>query len=172
MTASILVVGVGNSLLGDEGVGIHAIRELDRRFRFPDNVTLRDGGTAGLFLVSEILQATKVLVLDALRAGNPPGTVMRLDGAVLAADLQGKISPHELGLRDILSAARFQGSRAEAVVLGIEPERLELDLELSATLAAAVPRAIEAALDELRRWGVHARERERDQERTSCTSSR
>ena len=174
MTLSVLVVGVGNILLGDEGVGIHAIRELDRRFQFPENVTLTDGGTAGLLLMGEILQAEKVLILDAIRSGNPTGTVVRLDGTALGSALQGKLSPHELGLGDILSAARLQGFDAEVVVLGIEPERIELGLTLSATVASAVPRWIEAALDELRRWGVHAFERDRDcgRESARCTSYR
>lgn len=154
MSARVLVLGVGNPLLGDEGVGVVAIRELADRFRFGEDVRLLDGGTAGLGLTAEIARAGKLLILDAVRAGQPPGTVLRLDERDLPADFRNKISPHEIGLGEVLALHRLEGGVEEAVILGVEPDRIELGVGLSPPVRRALGTLIGKAVDQLSRWGV------------------
>jgi hydrogenase maturation protease len=156
-----LVLGLGNPLLGDEGVGLRALQALSSAADLPPSVELVDGGTAGLSLVPRLRSAARVLVLDAISAGRPPGTVLRLDGAELGREGFGKTSPHEIGLPDILSASRLLGGPEEVVVLGIEPDSLDLGVGLSAPVENAIGALVSAALRQLREW-----------EELECTSSR
>jgi len=157
---TILVLGLGNPLLGDEGVGLRALQALASAADLPPSVELVDGGTAGLSLVPRLRSADRVLVLDAVSAGKPPGTVLRLDGAELSREGFQKTSPHEIGLPDILSASRLLGGPEEVVVLGVEPDSLGLGVGLSAPVENAVGTLVAAALCQLREW-----------EGLECTSS-
>jgi hydrogenase maturation protease len=105
--------------------------------------------------------ADRVLVLDAVFAGRPPGTVVRLDGAELGPDGFGKISTHQIGLCDILTASRLSGGPEEIVILGVEPASLSLGVGLSAPVESAIGKLVAAALRQLHEW-----------ERFECTSSR
>ncbi len=156
-----LVLGLGNPLLGDEGVGLVALQALGSAADLPPSVELVDGGTAGLSLVPRLRSADRVLVLDAVSAGRPPGTVLRFDGAELGREAFGKISAHQIGLDDILAASRLSGGPKEVVVLGIEPESLGLGVGLSAPVENAMGTLVSAALCQLREW-----------EELECTSSR
>ncbi|HXV62702.1 MAG TPA: HyaD/HybD family hydrogenase maturation endopeptidase [Vicinamibacteria bacterium] len=153
MTAPILVLALGNPLLHDEGVGASALERLCRR-ELPNSVELLDGGTAGLSLVPRFRQAERVLVLDAVRAGAEPGTILRLEGTALPAEVFGITSPHQLGLSDILRAVRLAGGPREVVVLGVEPLTTEPGIGLSAPVSAAVEKLVDCAFLELRRWSV------------------
>jgi hydrogenase maturation protease len=157
---TILVLGLGNPLLGDEGLGLRALGVLASASNLPPSVELVDGGTAGLSLVPRLRSADRVLVLDAVCAGRPPGTVLRLDGAELGREAFGKISAHQIGLDDILAASRLSGGPREVVVLGIEPESLSLGVGLSAPVENAIGALVSAALRQLREWG-----------KVACTSS-
>lgn len=155
-----LVLALGNPLLGDEGVGIRALEVLSSSTDLPPSVELLDGGTAGLSLVPRLRSADRVLVLDAVSAGTPPGTVVKLDGSELCRAGLRATSPHDLGLSDILSASRLSGVEQEVVVLGVEPESLHLGVGLSAPVESAVETLVEAARRQLRSW-----------EEGECTSS-
>lgn len=157
----VLVIALGNPLLGDEGVGLRALQALASAADLPPSVELLDGGTAGLSLVPRLRSATRVLVLDAVSAGRPPGTVVRLEGTALVREGLGKMSAHEIGLEDILSASRLSGGPEEVVILGLEPESLRLGVGLSAPVENAVERLVAAALHQIREW-----------EGLECTSSR
>jgi hydrogenase maturation protease len=156
-----LVLALGNPLLGDEGVGLRALQALASAAEFPPSIELLDGGTAGLSLVPRLRSADRVLVLDAVSAGKPPGTVMRLDGADLVWEGFEKISTHQIGLDDILAASRLSGGPEEIVILGVEPASLSLGVGLSASVESAIGTLVSAALSQLREW-----------ERFECTSSR
>lgn len=158
MSAPILVLGVGNPLLADEGLGPRAVEELSRRYRFSPEIALLDGGTAGFSLLPRILEAERLLVLDAIQAGEPPGTVFTLDGDTLPPARGGKLSPHQIGLAEVLALARVQGGPAEVVVLGVEPKSLNLGIGLSPPVARALERLVEAAIEQLARWGVQAKQ--------------
>jgi hydrogenase maturation protease len=152
---SIVVLGLGNLLRRDEGLGIRALQRLQARYTVPDSVRLVDGGTLGLELLNYVEGVERLLVLDAALTDGPPGTLMRLAGEDVPAFLGVKTSPHEIGLPDLLAVARLRGLEPpELVVLGMQPEAIELGWELSPVVEERMGALVEAAAAELRSWGV------------------
>lgn len=119
---SILVLGLGNSLLSDDGVGLHLLALLSDR-NPGSGVRLRDGGTIGLALLGDIQDATALIALDACRTGQPPGHVGLFEGPAMDAMLRGtKRSAHEVALADLMDAARLVDALpARRALIGIEP---------------------------------------------------
>lgn len=154
MSVEIVVLALGNPLLGDEGVGPRALSRLSRERRFPETVELVDGGTAGLALVPRLAEADKAIVLDAIRTGQPPGTLVELDGTKLPRRFFGSLSPHQVGFRDIVSASRLMGGPNEIVLMGIEPLTTSLADELSEPVSLALEALLAAVVLQLERWGV------------------
>lgn len=155
MTVKTLVVGLGNILLRDEGIGVWVADALRRQFEFPPVVTILEGGTLGLDLLPRLEGIERLLVIDAVKLGRGPGEMARLDGDEVAAAFDIKVSPHQVGLKDLLAAARLMGSEPPQVILwGMEPERLDPGTRFSPRVAEALPRLLSRVLDELRRWGV------------------
>jgi hydrogenase maturation protease len=150
-----LVLGVGNILMRDEGIGVRAVELLAERYDFPPEVQLLDGGTLGLDLLPYVEDADRLLVIDAVQMGGQPGTVVRLEGEEIPASLSIKISPHEMGLADVLAAARLRGRcPGELALVGVEAGVIDTGLELSPPVATGVASLLEAALSQLSRWGV------------------
>jgi hydrogenase maturation protease len=158
-----LVLGLGNILLRDEGVGVRVIERLQTLYDFPPEVQVLDGGTMALDLLPYVEDAARLLVIDALEMGAAPGTIARLEGNEVPAFLSIKISPHQMGLTDILAAARLRALYPQELVLwGVQPGTLGAGLALSAPVAAQVDALVEKALAELQRWGIQpARRAER-----------
>lgn len=153
-----LLLGLGNVLLGDEGLGVRVAEGLGRRFEFPPAVTILEGGTLGLDLLPRLDGVARLLLIDAVRLGRAPGEIVRLSGEEVPAVLDVKISPHQVGVRDLLAAARLTGREPPLVVLwGMEPGRVEPGTGFSPAVAAALPRLEAAVLDELGRWGLTGR---------------
>jgi len=145
--ASVLILGIGNLLLSDEGVGIHAIRCLTPGELPPDVETL-DGGTSGADLVDHLEGRDKVIVIDAADGDGPPGTVFRCEASDLM-DQEAPLSLHEFGLIDSLRMAQQLGcAPRRVVVLGVKPATMEPGLELSPEVAAALPGVLKLALAE------------------------
>ncbi len=137
---SILVLGVGNLLLRDEGFGVHAVRRFAQSFEVTPNVRVIDGGTAGLSLLQAILEANRIIVADVARMGSEPGTMARLDGDDLSSGFKTKQSAHDWGLGEILLQAKMMGHFPSVTVLAVEPEDMStFDLELTPRLQAALP---------------------------------
>jgi hydrogenase maturation protease len=162
---AIVVLGLGNLLRRDEGLGIRALECLQKRDCLPEQVRLVDGGTLGLELLAHVEDAERLLVLDAALTEGPPGTLLRVAGDAVPAYFGMRTSPHEIGLADLLAVARLRGAEpCEVVVLGMQPEAIELGWELSASVAAQLDALVTAAVDELARWGCapepHTAERE------------
>jgi len=156
----ILVLGLGNILLSDEGVGVRVVERLQERYLFPERVQVLDGGVRGLALLPYLEDISKLLIIDAVKAGKEPGTLIRLEGDEIPAFFSPKISPHEEGLPDLLFAAQVLDLYPQEVVLwGVEPLKLETGLELSPLLASKVEELTEKVIEELRRWGVEPREK-------------
>ncbi len=150
-----LVLGLGNILLSDEGVGVHVVRLLRERYQFPQEVEILDGGTLGLDLLPYVEDADRLLMVDAVQMDAPPGTVARLEGEEVPAALSLKYSPHQMGVSDLLAAARLMGRYpAELILWGIQPASLDVGLELSPAVAAQVETVIQNVLAELQRWGI------------------
>ena len=149
-----LVLGVGNKLMSDEGVGVHVIERLIETYRIPEEVQVLDGGTLGLDLLYYLEGIENLLLVDAAETGKEPGTVIRLEGEQVPAFMSIKISPHQMGVPDMLAAAKLQGTYPQRLVLwGVQPELITLGLELSPLLAARRDLLVEKLAEELREWG-------------------
>ncbi len=144
----ILILGLGNVLMRDDGAGVHALRDLD--LSKPERAVLRDGGTLGLTLLPEIEACSGLIVFDAAMIGAAPGAVKSFVGDAMDAQLSGrKTSVHELALADLLDAASLLGAKPERrALIGVQPERIEWGLEPTECVAAALP-AMRAAAREL-----------------------
>lgn len=155
----IVVLGVGNLLLSDEGIGVRAVEEIERRYRLPEHVELIDGGTSGMEVMGSLAHADQVLILDAVKSGKPPATLVKLAGAEVPKFFSLKMSPHQVTLADVLATLEFAGeSPANVTVLGIEPVSLEYDITLTPAVAERLPQLVEMAIAELRGWGVAVEE--------------
>ena len=134
----VLILGIGNVLMGDEGVGVHVIRHLES-LRLPDDVACLDGGTGALVLLEPMEEAEQVVLIDATIDGNAPGTITRLEPRY-ACDYPRTLTAHDIGLKDLLDVFYLSG-RAPNVVLFAVSINLptEMTMELSPELAAEVP---------------------------------
>ena len=149
--ATCVVLGLGNTLHSDDGIGPQAIERLKTDPRVPADVALIEGGTLGLELLTYIWDCSYLLVLDAVDVGQAPGTVVRMSGQELQT-LPGKGSVHQLGVADLLVALRVLASRTpEVVLLGVQPASTEWGTELSPAVAAVLPALADAAVAELGR---------------------
>lgn len=150
----VLVLGMGNLLLEDEGLGIRALELLQQRYEIPPGVELLDGGTTGMGLLDDLSRREHVLVLDACQTGDPPGTLIRLADDQVPVYFSMRISPHQLGLSDVLATLELSGEKpADVIVLGLVPHSLEMCLELSDVVAGKLDSLVEAAVTELVRLG-------------------
>ncbi len=151
-----LVLGLGNILLGDEGVGVRVIERLLEQYRFPEGVRVMDGGTLGLDLLPYLEDASRLLVVDAVQARRPPGTLLRLSGNEIPVFLDAsKVSAHQEGLQDLLAAASLKGYLpGEVVFWGVQIESLGVGLDLSPPVASQVDALVQKVLDELAQWDI------------------
>jgi hydrogenase maturation protease len=155
-TAQTLVLGVGNLLLSDEGVGLRVLERLVTTYQIPEEVLTLDGGTLGLDLLYYLDGVENLLIIDAVEMGAEPGTLVRLEGDEVPSFLSVKMSPHQIGIPDMLFAAKLRDLYPRNVVLwGIQPGSLEVGLELSHSVAAQVDSLVDKVLVELERWGYH-----------------
>lgn len=142
-TPPALVLGLGNYLLGDEGVGVHAVRRLEGE-SWPEGVTLVDGGTGGFHLLSLFAEHKKLVLLDATLDGSPPGTV-RLLRPRFASEYPRTLSAHDIGVRDLVESAALLGLTPEVVLITISVADIAgpLRTDLSPDVAAALGRVSE-----------------------------
>ena len=153
---SILVLGVGNILLEDEGIGVKVIEALEQLDRLPDGVDVVDGGTCGMDLLDVVADREHLIIVDAVKTGAPPGTVVVLRDDAVPAFFRTKISPHQLGLSDLLAAtALMERSPARLTLIGIVPERMGTGLELSPGIAAKLEELLALTVEELATLGKH-----------------
>lgn len=152
--AGALVLGCGNPIMGDDGLGLVALEQLGREWDLPPSVTLVDGGTWGMNLLPLIEDAAQLLLLDAIRGGQAPGTLIEIERADLPRYFSLKISPHQIDLREVLGLAELRGTLpAQAVAIGAEPEFVDLATGLTPAVAARVDDVVLRAVDRLAHWG-------------------
>ena len=150
----ILVLGVGNILLRDEGVGVRVVERLQADYSFSPNVTLMDGGTLGIKLMDAISSSDVLIVVDAVLNGQPPGTFYRLTGEEVRKSVAFKYSLHQTDLLETLACCELVGNRPETVVLGIEPEDYSpWSDELTPTIQGLVAELSERVLLEIDQAG-------------------
>jgi hydrogenase maturation protease len=150
----VLVLGVGNVLLEDEGLGVRALEVLQRRYRAPPGLEWLDGGTTGMGLLDIISDCEHLLVLDAVQTGAAPGTLVKMTNQEVPVYFGLRVTPHQLGLSDVLATLELTGEQPDSVtVLGLVPESMELSLELSAGIQSRLEALVAAAADELAKRG-------------------
>ena len=150
------ILGVGNLLLGDEGVGVHLVRYLEKHYRMPPEVELYDGGTAGLYLSTFVETCRVLIVVDALAIEAPPGTIrIYYDDEVKAGLLQTHLSPHQVGFLETIELCRLQGRVPERfVVIGVCPAQLDAGVELSAEIREVLPLVVAEVMNQLSHFGI------------------
>ncbi len=147
-----VVIGVGNTILSDDGVGVHAARLLQADSRVPAGVAILDGGTLGLELLPYACEASRLLLLDAVNSQATPGTLARMTGEDLLAAKTGR-SVHQLGVADLIAGLALTSARPqEIVVLGVQPANTDWGTTLSPAVEAALGPLVEAAVAQLQSW--------------------
>ncbi len=156
---SILIVGVGNILFSDEGLGVRALEYLEKHYHIPEELTLLDGGTMGLTLVDCLADARKVIIVDAIRGGNPPGFVYSLEFKDVPSHIKPLFSLHQLGVNELVGVSKLLHKELDIVLAGMEPMELSPSTELSAVVRLRMPLLAEAIKKEVRKSGVRMRKR-------------
>ncbi|HET9513960.1 MAG TPA: HyaD/HybD family hydrogenase maturation endopeptidase [Gemmatimonadales bacterium] len=156
--AATIVIGLGNPLMGDDGIGLELLARLQRDWSFVPDVIFLDGGTWGMNLLPAIEDAGQVLFLDAVNAGRDPGTPLRLERSAIPRWLSIKLSPHQIDLKEVLALAELRGTLPEqTVVVGVQPGSIDLRTSLSPEAVSGLDQAAELARSTLERWGHRAR---------------
>ena len=163
--ADTVVIGLGDVVLSDDGLGVHAVRRLRMRAGITDAVEVIEGGTAGS-LLARLARARRAIIVDAIDAGLPPGELVRLEGRDWTNAMSIRMTPHEVALEDLLGAAQLNGAWPEQLVLlGAQPGLITLGTEPSPAVAARLDALVAAIEAELSAWNVH-------HAGTPCTNSR
>ncbi|MEZ4527194.1 MAG: HyaD/HybD family hydrogenase maturation endopeptidase [Desulfobacterales bacterium] len=167
----IMVLGVGNILLTDEGFGIRVIEKMQAEYDFPDNVSLVDGGVLGMNLMPAISEADHLVVVDAVRCGGEPGTLYRIDNEDIPQRIRAKNSLHQIDFLEAMTFCRYGLDKVpEAVIFGVEPQDIETcGVDLTPLIQSRINDIIEKVIGELTRLGVHC-QKKGAAEHVSCHS--
>ena len=156
------IIGIGNLLCGDEGFGIHTINYFEENYIFPDNVVLKDAGTAGIYMSPFLEECDPVIVIDVVDIDAEPGSMHYYDvNDVKLGNMQTKMSPHQLGLLEILEICKLRDAAPESVEFYcVVPKDLDTSLELSDVVAPRVKEIADKILTRLTEMGVDVQKRE------------
>jgi len=148
--SNFLVLGLGNLLMNDDAAGLRAAYALQERYPGRDNFQIVDGGTLGLDLLGHVAWADKLLLLDAININEPAGTVALISGEDINPIFSQRVSPHQVGLKDLLEAAELIGDRPYDVeLLGIQYDNINMEMTLSPTVEQGLPKLIAAAAERI-----------------------
>ncbi len=145
----ILIIGVGNILMSDEGIGVRVIEAMQEEYDLPDNIQLLDGGTAGYTLMDYMEDFDRIIIIDAVRSGSKPGDICHLSSGDIAGEKRLKMSGHKIELPELLALGQKLGKLPETSLIGVEPEDMNWGMELTSKLKSAIPAIIEAVFDEI-----------------------
>ena len=149
-----LVIGLGNPLMGDDGLGLAALDRLRTQWELPAAVRLVDGGTWGMNLLPLIEDAESVVLIDAIDAGRSPGELVLLERDEVPCFLGLKLSPHQIDLREVIAPAAFRGRLPQRlVVIGLQPERVEMSAVLTPAVARHLGTVVTGVVSRLGDWG-------------------
>jgi hydrogenase maturation protease len=158
-TSRTVVVGTGNLVRTDDGLGVHAIRRLQTDLRVPKDVTLLDGGTFGIELLAYLYDSSRLLLLDAVDVGKPAGTFICMTGDQLRG-LPCGASVHQLGVADLLATLPLVSDiPRETVLMGVQPASTDWGTELSPLVQASLVPLVDAAVEQLLLWSQPSIER-------------
>ena len=148
---NVLVLGVGNMLLADEGAGVRVVEELHRLYKIPESLEVIDGGTMGMDLLPYFDDRTHLIVIDAVNTGTgKPGHTVRLELEDPPSFFRTMVSPHQLGMAEVLGvAAMTDNMPPKIIVIGVEPASMETSLELSPEVEARIPEMVAMVIKEL-----------------------
>ena len=146
-----VVLGIGNTILTDEAAGVRAAMALESAYQLPDNVQVIDGGTSGMEMIEDLSDLDLLIVIDVVKTGAAPGTVVKIAGDDIPVFFRRKLSPHQIALPDVLASLELLGTMPqEIVVLGVEPVSLELGMEMTPTVADKISSLVDMEVAELR----------------------
>ena len=146
----IVILGIGNILLTDEGVGVRVVEALAARGDLPPGVELIDGGTCGMEMLEQLENLDALIVVDCVRCGRPPATPVLLKGDDVPVFFRTKLSPHQVSLSDVLASLEFTGrAPRKTVIVGMQPVSMGLGLDLSPEVAARLPELVDLTLAEI-----------------------
>lgn len=138
----ILILGIGNVLMGDEGVGVHVIKEIEND-AFPDNVDIIDGGTGGFHLLEYLQEYPTIIMIDATMDGKPTGSISVLEPK-FATDFPKSLSAHDIGLRDLIEATAVLGDLPKIFLITVTIENIQsMEMELSEKVRESIPHVID-----------------------------
>lgn len=162
----VIVLGLGNVLCTDDGAGVFALHRFVSGYDAGDHVLCLDGGTLGLSLLPRLEGADHLIMVDAVLADAPPGTLVRLEGSEIGPAVYARLSPHQIGVADLLDGARLLGRYPQHVVLlGVVPESIELGVDLSPAVFDAIPGLVDELVTELGALGQPPLRRARPERR-------
>jgi hydrogenase maturation protease len=153
--SKIAVLGIGNLIMQDEGVGIHVIQKLEKEYTFQPEIELIDGGTSGSELYGFFEDNDKMIIVDAVNFGEEPGFIGTIEKDDILKRLNTKLSMHNLGLTDVLSHVKLLDIEpSEIFLVGVQPATMELDDQLSEIVANRIDRILEVVCMKLAEWNV------------------
>ncbi len=156
----IVVLGIGNILLTDEGVGVRVIEALEEKYELPPDVEVIDGGTCGMEMLEQLEDLDGLVVVDCVRCKQPPATPVLLKGDDVPVFFKTKLSPHQVSLSDVLASLEFTGRAPKSIaIVGMQPVSMSLGMELSPEVEARIPDLLAMTLSELAALGVKAEAR-------------
>ena len=152
----IVVMGLGNTLNCDEGLGVQALKELDAQLQSrPPDLELLDGGVLGLNLLMIVEECSHLLILDAVDADKAPGTVIELTKEEIPLYAGVRLSQHQTTFQEVLGLAKMRDHLPEHLhLIGIQPQNLEIGMEISAVVEQAIPEVTARAIQILKTWGI------------------
>jgi hydrogenase maturation protease len=152
---NIALLGLGNILLRDEGVGVHIVKLVEKKYKFSPPISIIDGGTSGSDILPIFEENQKILIVDAVNFGKDPGYIELLHDDEILMQLTTKLTMHHIGLADVLSSVKLlEYVHDEICLVGIQPEIIDTGLELSDLLDSQLNRFENVVLEKLQTWGV------------------
>lgn len=150
----VVILGIGNILLGDEGVGVRAVEAIERDYRLAAGVVAIDGGCSAMELLEDLENLDGLIVVDAVYAGQQPGELILLEGEAVSKFFRTRMSPHQVGLSDVLAALELTGrAPKQLLIVGVKPLSMDLSMELTPQVAARLPEMIAQVVRRLESWG-------------------
>jgi len=151
----ITILGVGNILMQDESFGVRVVEELLHKYQFPENVQVLDGGTLGMELLRFLIGTDKLILVDAVSGELPPGALYQFNHDEVKAYFKEKVSMHELGIQDVLAVMEVLEKPAKEIrIFGVQPLTIDIGLEMTEVVTAAVDHVVEKLLLLLQEWQV------------------
>ncbi|MBI5492060.1 MAG: HyaD/HybD family hydrogenase maturation endopeptidase [Deltaproteobacteria bacterium] len=157
-----LVIGIGNILLRDEGLGVRAVEFFKEHYILPGGVDCVDGGTAGLSLSTFFRDYRRVIIVDAVSSGGPPGSILKFGKDDLAKAPPLRTTAHQLGIKELLAIAEFEGYSPDIRIIGVVPSEISVGFELTPLIKGRLPEIARAMEEELATFGIRARKKKKD----------